>query len=331
VNAWPPGFEAFVDAARAGRLGLWRFAFGIAAIGIVGGLGLFGVAFIWLVALLVRNDGLLPEDEVQEYVGSLMSGDSPGAVALVLTAWAALWLGTWIAVRLFQRRRLATLFNAGARIFWSDFLRAAVATLVAALLIEGVSILLGAGPVISRGTVSLDRWLIWLLPVAAAAFVQTTAEEIVFRGYMLQTLAARFRSPWVWVFVPFLLFVAIHFDFAASAPINFLAMAFAGAFALVATMLVWRTGNLGAAMGMHFLNNFLAFSLIGNEGFLSGEALFLYPPTGALTLQQIFLSIVASIVSLGLAALFLLEPRSPLRLKSLDLDPTTAPVAKIGE
>jgi membrane protease YdiL (CAAX protease family) len=329
VRPWPPAFEAFVDAARVGRLGLWRFAFGILAISILGGFGIFFVSFIWLIIGAVRyGEEVLTEFGAQQAIQSLVTGETPGAVTLVLLAWATLWAGTWIAVRLFQRRRISTLFNAGARVFWSDFWRAAAATVVALVVLE----LLGAGPAATRSSVSIDQWVLWLLPVAAGAFVQTSAEEVVFRGYMLQTLAARFRSPWIWALVPTLVFVGIHFDPAGTAATNFLGMGFATVFALVATMLVWRTGNLGAAMGVHFLNNYLVFILLGNEGFLGGQALFLYPPASELAFQDIFLAVVGSVVSLGITALLLLEPRSPLRLRSLDFGPVSpAPVAKIED
>ncbi len=331
MGAWPPAFEAFVDAARGGKLGLWRLALGIFAIVITAAAGFIVVSTVWVVARTADIGEVPLEAEIEAEILQLVSGESPGAVVFTLLAWSGLWLGTWLAVRLLQRRRMATLFGARTNIFWSDFVRAAAAIAVAGILVEGVALLLGSGSAISRGAISFDQWVLWFLPVAGATFVQTSAEEIVFRGYMMQTLAARFRNPWAWAFVPLVVFVLIHFDVASSAAVNFMGMGFAAVFAAVATMLIWRTGNLGAAMGLHFLNNFLAFSLLGNEGFLSGAALFVYPPVSALTLPEIFLAILASIVALGLAMLLLFEPQSPLRLKSLDLDPTLGPVAKIGD
>jgi hypothetical protein len=331
MRGWPPAFEAFADAARGGKLGLWRLVLGIVAIVIATGLAFIVVSTAWVVARTFDAGEIPLESEIEAEIISLMSGASPGAVVFTLLAWTGLWAGTWVGVRLLQRRRMQTLFGARAGLFWSDFARAAAAIAVAGILVEGLGILLGSGNSISRGSIPLGQWFVWLLPVAAATLVQTSAEEIVFRGYLMQTLAARFRNPLVWALIPFVLFVLIHFDIGSSAAVNFLGMGFAALFAAISALLVWRTGNLGAAMGLHFLNNYLAFSLLGNDGFLNGATLFVYPPVSELTSPEIILALLASAVSLGLAMLLMFEPRSPLRLKSLDLAPSSGPVAKFGD
>ena len=37
---------------------------------------------------------------------------------------------------------------------------------------------------------SVSTWLIWLLPALLAIFIQTFAEELIFRGYLQQKLTA---------------------------------------------------------------------------------------------------------------------------------------------
>ena len=55
------------------------------------------------------------------------------------------------------------------------------------------------------------RWLV-LLPLSLSAIiVQCAAEEIVFRGYLQQQLAARFRHPAIWIGLPSVLFALGHY------------------------------------------------------------------------------------------------------------------------
>lgn len=58
----------------------------------------------------------------------------------------------------------------------------------------------------------LGRWLT-LLPLSLLAIlVQVSAEELLFRGYLQQQLAARFASPLVWMVVPSALFALGHYS-----------------------------------------------------------------------------------------------------------------------
>ena len=118
------------------------------------------------------------------------------------------------------------------------------------------------------------EWLIGLLPALALILMQVAAEEVAFRGYLLQQLRARFRSPLVWAVLPALVFGALHFDPATYGLVNALAyVANATAMGTLAAFVTIRTGNLGAAIGLHFGNN-ASMVLFGLEGELSGFSLY---------------------------------------------------------
>ena len=114
--------------------------------------------------------------------------------------------------------------------------------------------------------------MLLLLPLALlAVLIQTSAEEILFRGYLQQQLAARFRSPVIWMVAPALLFGVLHYRPDAGAN-GGLIMLWAAGFALAAADLTARAGTLGPAIGLHFMSN--ASALLSAEGTLSGLALF---------------------------------------------------------
>lgn len=75
-------------------------------------------------------------------------------------------------------------------------------------------------------------------------------EEILFRGFLLQTFLARF-TPWVASVVTAGFFAVIHFEFQSIGIIIFLA--------LVLNWIFMRTRSIWPCIGFHMLNNGLAF------------------------------------------------------------------------
>lgn len=125
-------------------------------------------------------------------------------------------------------------------------------------------------------------WLA-LLPLSLLALlVQCGAEELFYRGYIQQQLAARFARPWVWMVLPNIAFALAHWELGDFTPPAAQYVIWAFVFGVAASDLTARTGNLGAAIGFHLGNNAYAFLLFGEYAAPdSGLALFLFP-SGAL-------------------------------------------------
>ena len=90
-----------------------------------------------------------------------------------------------------------------------------------------------------------------------------------------------------------------------------------GGFAVLLALLVYMTGNLGAAMGAHLGNNVVGFLLISHESTLGSLALFRSPPLDSLawTASQAVAVTAMSLASVALTTLLLLHPRSPLKVE----------------
>jgi hypothetical protein len=131
---------------------------------------------------------------------------------------------------------------------------------------------------------------------------------LFFRGYLVQQLAARFRSPLVWALVPAILFGLGHYangasDQVYSAYYVFLAMLIG----LVSTACLWRTGSLAASAGIHFANNVAAFLIAGPaEG--PGPATTLWAWSKADTMSGAIYDLITLFVLLA----FVCSPWAPL-------------------
>lgn len=271
-------FDAFVAPARR-RPQIWRLLLGLGvalavyvavmAVVLVLGLGLLGIDPAQIAAASDADDAMPPALE------RLILGQSPTAMLILLATFAGMALGPVVAVSLLHARRPDTLLGPRAALL-HDFAVAAAVTLAVAALGVGISSALDLGPRPSRA-LDLSLWLA-ILPVALVGVaVQTGAEEVLFRGYLMQQLAARFGSPLVWIGVPTILFGLAHYAPPQNGDNTWLIVLATGTFGLAAADLTIRTGSLGAAWGFHFANNCIALLVVSVQGPLSGLALYLMP------------------------------------------------------
>lgn len=259
-----PEFEAFVAPARP-RSQLWRLILGLAVVAVVY-IG-FAMAMLALARAIAGQAGLMAMG------GAFVSSTSPGGMAVLLVTFVGLALGAWAAVRLLHRRGFATLFGPDPARTRRDFSRALLVTLA----LFGAGLALGLLLLEPVPNLAPGRWLMWLPLALVLVFVQIMAEEVVFRGYLIQQLAARFASPLVWGVAPALLFGAAHWNPADMGGNAAAIVAATALFGLVAADLTARTGNIGAALGIHFANNVSSLLLLSLQGTLTGLALYVTP------------------------------------------------------
>ena len=107
--------------------------------------------------------------------------------------------------------------------------------------------------------------------------LEFSPEEIAFRGYIQQQLAARFKSPVIWMILPSVLFALGHYDPDETGSNALAIAALSGFFGLLLADLTARSGTLGPAIAMHLANNFVAMLLMSPQGSLTGLALFTSP------------------------------------------------------
>jgi hypothetical protein len=208
------------------------------------------------------------------WISDIPAGDTPGKLLVLLFGFGGVILGVQLTARVFQRRGL-TGVTGPVPLFWRQFGRVLLYLLV-------LTVALSLLPPYDMGepldqNLPFSRWLA-LLPLGLAALlIQTGAEEILFRGYIQQTLAARFRSPLVFLLVPSGLFALGHYLPAEAGDNAGLIALWAGVFGVLMADLTARAGSLGPAVAVHFFNNLTAMLLIASPTSLNGLALYLQP------------------------------------------------------
>lgn len=254
-----------VDPARA-HPELWR-------------LGL-GIGLIWVIAyalgqtLLLLVQALLSDDAYLDFLSGLSSGESPGTMLFILFSLGALAIGTGCAAELIHRRSALQLLGP-IRTAIRQFTR-----VIAALALLHVAVMIlppwGALPSPEPG-LALGIWLT-LLPISLTALmIQVASEEVLFRGYLQQQIAARWRHPALWLAVPSALFALGHYAPDAFGENAVVVTLWAFLFGLAMGDLTARSGTLGPAIAVHFANNILALLVVSLQGDLSGLALYVLP------------------------------------------------------
>lgn len=245
-------FEKFIAPARADA-SLWRTAFGVV---LICGLIVAGMAGL----------GITLADTIPRV-------SPPVLTILALLAFGVLLAAVALVTRFWHQRPVSTLFGPGAA---RDFARVGVPLLV----VSGLFFALSLGDETLIGGLDPAIWL-RLLPFACLALlIQVTAEEAIFRGYLLQQLGARFQARWAWLVLPSALFGALHYDPATYGAYALPIVAITTLYGLALADLTARAGNLGPAIALHFVNNFSALLLISlqePDPFLGSLALYQFP------------------------------------------------------
>ncbi|MGB7243643.1 MAG: CPBP family intramembrane glutamate endopeptidase, partial [Sulfitobacter sp.] len=177
--------EGFVQPARK-RNQLWRFAFGIIVASAV---------YLFLNQTLFNVASGFFDQGTQQMIRDIQAAKTPATMYLLLFTFGFMIVGTGVAAKLIHHRSPFGLIGP----IPLAFRQFTVVTLAMVTLSVAVLIL----PPWDYGAplepnLDLTVWVL-LLPISLiAVLVQVSAEEIVFRGYIQQQLAARFRSPLMW-------------------------------------------------------------------------------------------------------------------------------------
>ena len=272
--------------------------------------GIFTIAICWLgISVLIILGGSIGSGGNLE----TFSETRLGTLGLFAT-FGGIWLGVWLAMRFIHREPLGHLFGAGGRVARGDFWRGFAAVVLTSLLSEVLIYL--AWPELEWSGISIGEWFLFLIPVTLLCLVQTSSEEILFRGYLTRNLANRFRSPWIWALLPGLAFGAMHLTPEMNRNDVLLLLFTIGVLTIALIYMVYATGNLGAAFGIHMGNNLSAFLMVSHQSdfgqfsLLRGAVI-----EGGLSNQQLVILTAISLVCVGLTVLLLLHRASPLKVR----------------
>jgi hypothetical protein len=223
------------------------------------------VRFFGILALVVGIAGYsiasVSVNQLVEWLGWLVDG-RPGALSDYQTRSSAfetvaglvaanLAIGSSILVvagllRLLHRRRATWMWSVSPGVRWRFLLACFLAGLVVLI---GMQFLISGVPALKPQ----PDIVAFVVAILVTSPIQAAAEEVLFRGYVMQALGLVWRREWFAVVGSALLFALFHGT--QNLPLFFHRFFFG----LIMGALVWRTGGLEASIGAHIANNLGAF------------------------------------------------------------------------
>ncbi|MBM7069521.1 CPBP family intramembrane glutamic endopeptidase [Actibacterium sp. 188UL27-1] len=257
-----PEFEASIAEAKL-YPEFWRILLGLLLIVFIYAASTALIFGVTAAAIAQTNPfGIMP------FFNGLAEPDDPVEVIVLLLTFFGMFLGVILAAAALHFRGPGSLFGT-----FSEWIRGFFTGLLVLWVIFGAVLMIGILFDPPEPNLPFQNFLRWLPLALPLLFLQIGAEELLFRGYLQQQLAARFHARWIWFWIPSVLFAFAHFD-PSMGPNVALVLLSTLTFALIAADLTERTGSLGAAMGLHFANNFLGLFIVSFKGTITGLALY---------------------------------------------------------
>lgn len=254
----PPPGTPYHRLARTDRHRWWRPILGTVA---VLAAYIFVLTAAGCVVVVVTELGRLPKTAD----GLPDVGPIAGTAGLLLSLaifTPLLLLAAW----LIQRRPAGTLVSVTGRLRWRWLGTCAWVALIFVLVLIGLGSVIGDDVAPAAATwVGWPEFLLATVMLVLLVPLQASAEEFLFRGWLLQAVGAYLRGPWVPIAVQAVLFGAAH---GWGTPWGFAALAVFGA---ATGWLTVRTGGLEAGIALHVLTNLVAFLVAAALGDLDTD------------------------------------------------------------
>lgn len=283
-------YRAEAVAALGPRAQPWRLPFGV-ALAFLGQAILTPVIFFAAAAVVSLTVG----GSFFRVLDRLAAVEGPAALVATLATFLGFTVGILAAMRFLHRRSPRLLLSWEGRFDWAMFLRVALPLTALAIL----AVILTMPLVDYIPNVTPAQWAVWVIPALAMTLVQVFSEEFVFRGYLQANLAARFRSPVIWIGLPAAVFGSMHLPTALAFGANWWLILLAPTLiGLIAAHLTARTGGIAAATGLHFANNCVGLLIVAPPGPFGALSLYLYPivPSDVATVRPMILANLALIL-----------------------------------
>lgn len=251
---------AYLDLAKLGKNHWWRYVLGVLLIVLMWqGVGLLPTVALAIWVGLDQNDTTLFNTETLLFEGLPMEVIFADFMGMFLF----LWLGVFLVVRFLHDRPFWSLFTPLQRLSWRRVLQGALVFAAIYLAVGVIMEWLFPTPAEDIEYVLQPSKFLAFLPLALLLIpIQTSAEELLFRGYFMQGLGL-IMNRWGVALVSSVLFALPHLlnpeVLDANLWVAFLPYWIIG---LLLALITLRDGTLELALGVHASNNLMAFLLV---------------------------------------------------------------------
>ena len=245
---------SYIDAARLGKPSLWRYLAGLILILFIWlGIGSAVTAVLFILFVLLR--GLSLSDIGQIITDPNALGSIPNFLILNVS-FILFFAGVWLAVVLIHKRPFRTVATGSTSINWMRIWRGFILWLILAALASLIEFLIW--PETFSIQVEPVTFVVFAILALILTPIQTTSEEIFFRGYLMQAGSMISRNAVFLSLLSGVLFTLPHIgnpEVSANAVVVLLSYFVLGVFL---TWISIKDGTIELAIGLHAANNLFA-------------------------------------------------------------------------
>lgn len=235
--------------------------------GAIYGLLSVGIGAIWMVLIFAKDPSLLSGGALEATVMSELMLDTQNPLSVLMNLLSVILMipAVMLGMLIMGMRPVGRVWSAAARIRWGLVGRTLAISVLAIVVtnVLGIAIGIAIDPSAASSEASttpdidVRAALISFVIVLLLVPLQATAEEVAFRGMLMQIIGSWLRNPWYAILIPSVLFAVAHIY-------DIWGMLVVGLMGVAAAWLTWRTGGLEAAMSIHIVNNLIAFGVLSS-------------------------------------------------------------------
>lgn len=219
----------------------------------------YAVAFLLIMIIVGVGSAVSPRIESAMAVllqeGTEFDLGDPISFVVAMMMLILLIPSLWVATMIAGARPTGMLMSVVGRLRWGWFTTCAMVAVVVYAVAYCFSFLMAVAQGESLASAFDPTGALLLLALTFALVpLQCLAEELVFRGYLMQAIGTWLRHPAFAILLPVPFFVIGH-------EYGPLGMTDVAVFAIAAGYLTWRTGGLEAAFAIHVVGNVSTFAL----------------------------------------------------------------------
>ncbi len=224
------------------------------------------ILFLWFIVGSIATLPFLFLSGMDFATGNLATGDPFWVYLAVNVSFPFIWLGVWLAVKFLHQRAFRTLITPAPKISWTRLAQGFGVWFVLIAIVQIVEFVIYP----ERAVLTFDpaRWILFLPFVLVLTPIQTSAEEILFRGYWLQGIGRLTQNIVALCVVNGILFALPHMlNPEVVANPNSTLLLFLNYFVTGAALALYtlRDGRLELALGAHAANNLFAALVVNYQ------------------------------------------------------------------
>ncbi|PAX45754.1 CPBP family intramembrane glutamic endopeptidase [Brunnivagina elsteri] len=269
--------QNYLEIAQQGKNNWWRYLLGIILIFfmwmIVG-----SIATIVFVGVVFANRGL-PFSEIERQFDTFVKSASLDSFIAINLQFIFFLIGILVAVKLLHNRKILSLVSAESKINFKRFF----AGFGVWFLLQGIliAIALISEPQNYKFTFNPAQWFPLLIAALILTPIQTSSEELFFRGYLIQAFSRITKNKYVIIIITGLLFMFPHLLNPEVQRGAVLMAMYYFSFGALAAFLTLKDNRLELALGVHAANNLTLVIINTEDSVIPTPAIWTVKQTGS--------------------------------------------------